>query len=454
MKDQTLILEHAQVIDVETGTIEPATILIRHGVIVQIVKNTSAKNDQTHSHVKRIDLKGAFVLPGLIDMHVHIKELFAPLFTASGVTTVRNTGGNLTELEKMIHAPVNAPTPRVISTDRIIDGPPGLWGETGPWSINVDSEEVAKREVRRQVRAGADFIKVYGLLEKSIMEIVVKEAAVFGKEVSCDLLHSSTVHALDAAEMGVKWFEHASGIIQAMYPDWHMGSDQESWNKINWNEPEVSKINEVCEVLLQTDAIICPTLTLYDQQQRLGNRWAPDHTVIHQAFKNNSLINQWEHFSQFEAALRRIGMQTTLIKEISRVYASLGGRVVAGTDTPAGIWTFPGMALHRELELLVESGFSELEAIRSATIHAAHSIKRQDLGVIKEGAIADMIILNSNPLLDIKATQQINVVIKGGKVYTAEDLFKEVPSEEEAEKTFHQFLIQYENKKPHCSLTD
>src|SRR5699024_8625925 len=114
-------------------------------------------------------------------MHVHIKEGFAPLFTASGVTTVRNTGGNVDELKDLIHAPNNAATPRVISADRIIDGPPGLWGESSPWNMNADSQQAAREEVVRQVKAGADFIKVYGWLPKETMEAVVDEANIYNK---------------------------------------------------------------------------------------------------------------------------------------------------------------------------------------------------------------------------------------------------------------------------------
>ena len=77
-----------------------------------------------------------------------------------------------------------------------------------------------KNEVNRQEDAGAKFIKVYGWLSKTVMEAVVSEADKYGVEVSCDLIHSSKLNALDAAKIGVKWFEHASGFIQALYPDW------------------------------------------------------------------------------------------------------------------------------------------------------------------------------------------------------------------------------------------
>lgn len=144
----SIILENAQLIDVEAGEIRKTSISIKDGFIHEV-----ASTIQADSKTNRIDLHGKFVIPGLIDMHVHIKESFAPFFTAAGVTTVRNTGGNVCELKPLIQADSSDPTPRVISADRIIDGYPGLWGDTSPWSINIDTIDLAKKEVKRQIQA-------------------------------------------------------------------------------------------------------------------------------------------------------------------------------------------------------------------------------------------------------------------------------------------------------------
>ncbi|MEK4566209.1 amidohydrolase family protein [Alkalihalobacillus sp. FSL R5-0424] len=432
----SIILENAQLIDVEAGEIRKTSISIKDGFIHEV-----ASTIQADSKTNRIDLHGKFVIPGLIDMHVHIKESFAPFFTAAGVTTVRNTGGNVCELKPLIQADSSDPTPRVISADRIIDGPPGLWGDTSPWSINIDTIDLAKKEVKRQIQAGADFIKVYGLLKKELIQAVVEEAKKHGKEVSADLLHSPSVTALDAADLRVKWFEHASGVLQAVYPNWTMQSTEDEWEQIRWDRPCGERIHDVCEQLLKQDVILCPTLVLYDQQKQSRHRWEPTHEVIQGIYaKVGSLAEQWTHFNQYTKSLDKMGIQTTHIQEIAKTYSDMGGRVVAGTDTPAGVWTFPGMALHRELELLVEAGFSPLEAIRSASIHAASTLKRKDLGTIKKGSVADMVVLKENPLLDIKATQSISLVVKGGKAYSINELIQSTPKREVVEKRYEQFV--------------
>ncbi|NHM30807.1 amidohydrolase family protein [Neobacillus terrae] len=444
---QHVLLKDINLVDVVSGFVFPASILIKDGFISKIFNNDEQYLSETG--IRMIDGNGKWVIPGLIDMHVHIKDGFAPLFVASGVTTVRNTGGNVLELKKLREASGDAATPRVFSADRVIDGHPGLWGETSPWNFNTDDPNAAREEVIRQVKAGADLIKVYGWLSKEVMAAVVLEAKKHQKEVSCDLIHSTKVNAVEAGEIGVKWNEHASGIIQAMYPQWNMEADEQTWKEVNWSEPDLYKIKEVCIQLIQYGVIICPTMALFDQMNRLNDCWKPVNIVLSKTFENKGLIRQWEHLSQYVDALKQQGIQTEINKAIAKTYFDLGGTVVAGTDSPAGIWSFPGMLLHRELELFVEAGFSELDAIRAPTSVAAKSLNRLELGIIQEGAIADLVILNSNPLENIRNTKDIDLVIKGGKVYSQSEILENVPSEEENKRNLEDFMkIFNETKDP------
>ena len=102
------------------------------------------------------------------------------------------------------------------------------------------------------------------------------------------------------------------------------------------------------------------------------------------------------------------------------------------------------MALHRELELFVEIGFTELEALQAATIHAARSIELENIGTIQEGYIADLVVLKDNPLASISHTQQIDTVIKGGKFYKTDELLQAIPSEEEQMANFEKFKEGFE----------
>ena len=422
-----VLLKNANVIHVDKESISKSDVLIENGLIQSIKPNIA--NIQPGTRI--IDCDNKWILPGLIDMHVHIKEGFSHLFTAAGVTTVRNMAGSLLELEELMNADNSAKTPRIISADRMIDGPPGIWGPTSPYNIITDDTDTARNEVRRQVQSGADLIKVYGWLNPDVMAAVCDEASRLRKVVSCDLIYSSHVNAVEAGKIGVSWNEHASGIVQMLYPEWTMQADEIIWDRIDWNNPDFNKIQEICVELLKYDVKICPTITIYDQAYLADKPWRANHIVTTKAEENIGLINQWEYISKSGAFKKKIGIQHKVIKTIAKVYHSMGGTVVCGTDSPAGVFTYPGMALHRELELFVESGFTEYDAIKAATIISADSLNRKDLGRVVEGTIADLIILNSNPIDHISNSKDIFLVVKGGTVHSPKDLLEAVPSEKE-----------------------
>ncbi|MEX3622307.1 amidohydrolase family protein [Viridibacillus arvi] len=434
------LVQNSNIIHIQTGEHSKSDILISNGLI-ETIKPTI---DPTQFDGTVIDFSNKWIIPGLIDMHVHIKEGFAHLFTASGVTTVRNTAGNVIELSDMINAPANATTPRIYSADRLIDGPPGNWGETGPYNINLDDSNLARKEVQRQVALGADFIKVYGWLEKDVMAAVVEEARKYNKDVSCDLLQSYDVTAVHAANMGILWNEHCSGVIQSIFPNWSMKSKKNVWEQIEWDNPPEEKIHEVCLQLFEKDVIMCPTMILFDQLNRLENYWEIKNIVTEKMKQNKGLMQQWEYVLSHPDSLRKTGIQKIWNQKIAKIYADIGGCVVAGTDSPAGIFNPPGMGLHREMQLFIEAGFSNLEALQSATIHAAKALKNEQLGNVKEGAIADLVVLNSNPLEHIEATQDIAMIFKGGKPFMQQELLAQVPSEKIIKEKMKTFLARFE----------
>jgi hypothetical protein len=437
------LLKNGFVFDIESGQFKQANIVIDHGEIIAINQDQDLLPDTS----EKIDVTGKFIIPGLMDMHVHIKHKFAHLFTASGVTTVRNTAGNVTELETLRNASNDEATPRVISADRLIDGPPGLWGDTSPWNVNVATVEEARNEVKRQVAAGADLIKVYGWLSEENMKAVVDEAKLHHLEVSCDLIYAPKVNAVAAANMGIKWNEHASGILQILFPKWSMQAEDAIWNEIDWEKDYVRELEPICQKLIDHGVVICPTLTIYDQLHRTPQVWKPSQDLPESLLNPQTLVEQWNRMASYKEALNKQGKAIPIIKQVVKVYHELGGEIVAGTDTPAGVWTLPGLALHRELQLLVESGLSELEALRCATTQSATSLGLENLGQIKEGFIADLLILNDNPLHDIENTLSINRIIKGGTVYEQQEILDLVPTDEEVQTLMEQFINDFQDGK-------
>lgn len=438
---EKLLIKNGTIIDVENGLSFIGAIEVEGNKIKRMIKQPDALPEG----LETIDAKGKYIIPGLIDMHCHINERYAPHFVASGVTTVRNAAGNVILLQNFIQKPDYAPTPRVYASDRMIDGTPGQWGPTSYGNFVTDDPEEARKEVRRQVEVGAKFIKLYGWIKREVMEAAADEAKKFNLEVACDLINSKEITALDAAELGVTWFEHASGFAQEIYKGWNPLVDQTEWSHINWDNPDQGKIKELCEKMLAYNVKLCPTMVVFDQPVQYPNIWSPKNNVIESLVNINYLMQEWKSNTEYVDTIKsRTAIINNLTKAIAKTYYDMGGTVVAGTDTPALMFTYPGMALHRELEIFVEIGFTEIEALQAATVNAAKSINLNDIGTLQEGKIADLVILNKNPLENIKHTQDIEFIIKGGKVYNQEDILRSIPSEEEVNKSMQAFMEKWE----------
>ncbi|MFJ8063909.1 amidohydrolase family protein [Psychrobacillus sp. NPDC096426] len=438
---RNFVIKNGTIIDVENGGSYVGSIEVERNM----VKRIFTRDDVLPEGLATVDAEGKYIIPGLIDMHCHINEGYAAHFVASGVTTVRNAAGNVMLLKNLIEKPDHAPTPRIYASDRMIDGTPGLWGPTSYGNFVTDDPEEARKEVRRQVEAGANFIKLYGWIKREVMEAVTDEAKKYKLEVACDLLNSKELTAIDAVELGVNWIEHASGFAQEIYKDWNPFVDQEKWSHINWNEPDQEKIKELCVKMLESNVKLCPTIVVFDQPMKYPALWSPSNPVMQSIESRNYLMQEWKKNTEYlEAITLRTTIVNNLTKAVAKTYFDMGGTVVAGTDSPGLLYTYPGMALHRELEIFVEIGFTEIEALKAATVNAAKSINLDDIGVIKEGYFADFIILNDNPLDNIKNTKDIHTIVKGGKAYTQEDILSHIPSEEEVEKSIAEFMKEWD----------
>ncbi|MEZ7171824.1 amidohydrolase family protein [Sporosarcina sp. OR05] len=445
------LIKNGTIIDVEKGESFLGSIEIEGTKIKRMYK----VDERLPENLQIIDANGMYIIPGLIDMHCHIQSRFAPHFLASGVTTVRNPASNVMLIEDLLNAPLDAPTPRVFSADRMIDGEPGLWGPTSFGNFVTEDPEEARQEVRRQAEAGVHFIKTYGLANREVIQATVEEAHKFDLEVACDLIHSQKVSALEAARLGVTWFEHASGFVQSLYPGWYPTADQAEWSHIDWENPDEKMIRELCKQMLQYEVKLCPTLVCNDQSKRYPHIWSPENLVIRSLEEHAILMSHWKSMEQHVHSIKQqFCNQHAFTKLVTKTYFDLGGTVVAGTDTPALLYTFPGMALHRELELFREIGLTEMETLQAATIRAAQSIYLENIGAIKEGYIADLVILNENPLEAIEHTKNIHRIVKGGRVYSQEEVLTYIQSNEESEVRMVEFQSRWEEEMSKVEVGD
>ncbi|MFC4353884.1 amidohydrolase family protein [Chryseomicrobium palamuruense] len=437
-----VLITNGTIIDVETGNTYLAAIEIEGTRIKRMIHG----DEPLPNGLETLDAEGKFIIPGLIDMHCHIHDRYAPHFVASGVTTVRNTAGNVMLLHDLIHAADDAQTPRIYASDRMIDGLPGQWGETSYGNFVTDDPEEARREVRRQAAVGAKFVKLYGWITQDVMEAAIDEAKHHGLEVAIDLINSKDVTALDAIKAGVTWIEHVSGMAQEIYPGWSPLVDQEPWSFIDWYNHDQDKINALCQEMLARDVKLCPTMVLFDQAMKFPDIWSPQNKVVESVEKMDSFMQEWKrNVAYLDTIKERTAVVGGLTKQMAKTYHDMGGTVVAGTDTPALLFTYPGMALHRELEIFVEIGLSELEALQAATIRAARSIGLDHIGILDEGKMADLVILKGNPLEDINWTREIEAIVKGGRVFNQEVILACAPGETEVNARMQEFMEKWDS---------
>lgn len=358
---------------------------------------------------RTIDAAGGTILPGLIDLHAHVWDPgMLAMFLPAGVTTVRdlhNTFENLAMLDSAA-----GPGPRLFRAGPLIDG-----RQTWPGAIVARDVPAAVRAVDSVAARGADFIKLYNGLSAEQVAAASAEARRLGKRVTADLL-GSPVDALAAMEAGVEGFEHAGGFAQAYR---RMGGDPEAFPL------DSAMVDSLARAVVRHRAYVVPTLIVahqYAQERRpslagvpLADR-VPDH--VH-AF--------WTRGDAAPASFKHVfDVHERFAAHLTRRVAALGGRVGAGSDLPNPYVT-PGGALHQELELLVGAGLTPLQALRAATGGAADILRRDDLGVLAAGRVADVIVVAGDPSTDIRATRNVRTVIRGGQVLEMEALLAAAP---------------------------
>lgn len=405
---RTLALDDVIVVDVVRGSLNPnQTVLVAGNRIV-------AAGPVSHVNmpygVEVIEASGRYLIPGLIDMHVHtlwdasVPSTFLPLFVANGVTTVRDMGGTLELLREHRKSPAirGLPSPRVIAAGAILDGPepvhPGV-------SLPVSSAEEALAAVAAVTAAGADFVKIYTLLPRDAFEAVVAAAGERGLPVSGHVPHA--VGPVGAAAAGMRTIEHlvseTGGFCAASEP---------------------SSCELPVEAFRRHGTWHVPTLVMQGQTEASDLCGDP-----RLRFLVPAVLEYWFKGELTPPACDTASPATALFEPELPVEARLvrilhEGDVplLAGTDEGVP-YALPGWSLDDELQLLVNAGLSPSEALRAATWEAARALGRDDeLGTIRPGYLADLVLLSANPLQDIRNTRRIEAMILNGRWFSRDNL--------------------------------
>lgn len=444
----------------------PIDIVVENNKIVNIqvvgypgVAINEARRPKLKPGGHELDANGMYLLPGFVDMHGHIGgvaqgadwDYVFKLWMAHGVTTVREPSGRSIDWTLDLK--------RKSEKNEIIA--PRIFAYTGfgqtTSSFNplndapISTPEMARKWVRANAEKGADGIKFFGA-EPEIMAAALDENKKLGLGSACHHAQLSVArwNVLHSARAGLTSMEHWYGLPEALfddrtvqdYPlDYNYQNEQHRFEEAGklWKqaaEPYSEHWNNVMNELLELDFTLDPTFNIYeasrDLQRARRAEWHEDYTLpslwkFYEPSKisHGSYWHYWGTEQEIEWK-RNFQLWMTFINE----YKNRGGRVTTGSDS-GFIYQLYGFAYIRELELLREAGFHPLEVIRSATLNGAEALGWDDkIGSVQIGKLADFVIVEENPLLNLKAlygtgaiklTADNEVVRVGGVKYTIKD---------------------------------
>lgn len=402
--DTMLAITHVTVVDVAAGRL-----LTDQSVVVKddrIVRMGDAAGIIVGSGTRIVDGRGKFLIPGLWDMHVHalfdagVARTFLPAFVAYGVTGVRDMGGTVLVM-RMARFAVRAGTlvgPRIVAAGTILDGPQPVDPSV---SLAIGTPEEARAAVDTLAAYGADFIKVYTLLPRAAYFEVLREARRLHLPVAGHVPADVTV--LEAADSGQRSIEHLRDEIEPLCTAVDAGCDRllDSLRAHGtWLVPTL--------VVLRAKALLGDTVLLRDPRlasvpELVRNGWE---TI--RARLADSLATYWGR-----RRVRYLG-ELALTEEAS----GRGVPLLAGTDAGA-LYTYPGSSLHDELEQLVRAGLTPAAALRTATLAPAEFLGATDtMGTVAAGKVADLVLLDGDPLSDIAHVRAVRAVVLRGRLFT------------------------------------
>lgn len=384
------LIERVRPLDFRTGSFGSETsILIEEGRIARI---GDAAGRDLPAHTQVLDAGGRFAIPGLFDFHVHCGDASPEAFIAYGITSVRDTGYNLSQLSALDErsARSGSPLPRYFYSGELFESDRPYWGDRGSLLITQDRD--AREYVGRLKALGVSFVKVYPSLCWQLQRSVSQEALRQGLPV---VGHGTSVEEITkGATMGFYSLEHAD-LTGPVYDDVlaMLAASATRWT------PTLASMG-------------ADTLLLRDRPQELSD---PRFLALTPA--PACRFARFDSYHGVATSTLR-GVIAADLNSIGRA-SRLGVRLHAGTDAPTPKCFF-GSSLHWELERLVEAGLAPIEVLRIASLDAAIALARPDLGSLEVGKAADVVLLDHDPLGDIRHTRSAWRVFKGGWMFDPE----------------------------------
>ena len=426
-----IALTHARVID-GTGAAprEGQTLILNNGVITTM--GSSASTD-VPAGAQTIDLTGKSLIPGLVMVHEHLYypngpgvygqlgESFSRLYLSGGVTTMR-TGGNVNgfmdlNMMRLVEAG-QKPGPAIDATAPYLNGP-----NTFIQMRTLKGPEDARRQVQYWTDEGATSLKTYMQITRGELAAAINEAHRRGIKVTG---HLCSVTYTEAANLGIDNLEHgffaATDFVADKKPDEcpGQGVGQKTIAALDENG---APFKNLVKTLIDKNVALTSTLTVFETFTP-GRPKPPGLEVL-----TPQLREQFEQ-NYARTSANKESIYTTLFPKgmaLERAFAKAGGLLIAGTDPTGGGGVIPGFANQRQVELLVDAGFTPLEAITISTLNGAKYLRRdKTVGSIAVGKQADLVVVNGNPAAKIGDIRKVETVFKQGIGYDPAKLIASV----------------------------
>ena len=427
---QTLTIIHANVIDTVTGDVKPnTTVVIRGNRIATVIP--SAKLDPKTGQV--IDAHGQYLIPGLWDMHTHVyfdstandgTDLVLPLFLANGITGIRDMGS---ALDPVLHARDEIAAhrmfgPRMIVSGPMLDGPKSHYKA----AIAIATPEDGRKAVDMLKSRGADFIKVQSGVPREAYFAIADESKKV--DIPFEGHVPDAIRASEAIAANQRTFEHLIGIFEASSPDEtkYLTGKKTVGMFLDTYDPALEA--KIIQLIAKNHVWQCPTL-FWERGQWLVDAidynkdpdlaYAPPTWVTKQWPRAQKGILKTLDTDPLPTREKFVTHELDIVRKLH----AAGVPFLAGTDTPAGVDVLPGISLHLELQRFIAAGFTPLQALQTATLNPAKFYnKLNDYGTVQPGRIADLVLLEANPLDDIANTRKIAGVIHDGQYLSHQDL--------------------------------
>jgi imidazolonepropionase-like amidohydrolase len=425
-------LEHVRIID---GTGAPPqenqTIILRDGRILSISPSSQAR---VPAEAKRLDLKNHTVIPGLVGMHEHMfypsggrvpiytEEAFSfpRLYLASGVTTAR-TGGTLEpytdlSLKKLIDAGA-MPGPNMYVTVGYLEGK----GSFTPQMLELTGPDDAQRFVEYWAATGAQSFKAYMHITRAELEAALTAAHARGLKLTG---HLCSIGFREAAALGIDNLEHGivvdTEFMDGKKPDFCPGFGPAAAD-LEKLDVQSAPVQDMIRDLVSHHVAVTSTLAVFEDAPPLEQRFVD-------ALSPDALRNYLTGRDGLPAAVLQLSaLRIRREVEFERAFVKAGGLLQAGCDPTGNGSALAGFGDQRNIELLVQGGFTPIEAIRIATLNGAQFLGiDRDTGSIAVGKAADLVVVDGNPAARIAEIEKVTLVFKDGAGYDPERLLASI----------------------------